>query len=249
MSLAIIQACNTAELSKQQWRVMGAILEKTLGYNKWSDDISFSQLAQISRIRRDKIYTILKTLEAHNLIITQKGKYGRIITIHPNHQTHFNQPKTTPPKEPETGLDSPPKQVQTQPQNGSTTIKTTTNKTTTRDVAGGELDNQPLNYPKQLTLLEVNQAKQKLDGITPKAAQDILTLLNQALESNRVTKSKIGYLCGLIKRHRSGTLEPLQTNEPETYIPTFGIQKQGAEDTPAARRAHDLMLEQLLRQC
>lgn len=164
MSLAILKACNAAELSKQQWRVMGAILEKTLGYNKWSDDISMSQLAQLSHLRRDKIYTVLKSLKALGLIQTQKGKYGRIITLHPDYQTHFNYPKNRAKSEdiePKTDVNPAPKQVQNHTQNGAITIKTT-NKTTT------------LNYPPNLTPHDQQQAQQQLNGIETQTAQTIL---------------------------------------------------------------------------
>lgn len=250
MNLTILQACNAAALGKQQWRVMGAILEKTIGYNKWSDDISLSQLSQISRIRRDKVYTVLKSLKAHGLIITERGKYGRIVTIHPDLQEQApkcekssnESSKKTRPKEPETGVDLAPKQVQIQTQKRSTTL-ITTDKTTT-DVVGGvdASSEKALRYPDTLSVNDQQEAQEKLSGIHSNDAQTILDLWRHAL-SNQIIRKPLGYLMGIIKNYRAGDLN---TECLQTYQPSFGIKPQGAEDTPAARAAHDRRLAELL---
>lgn len=75
--------------------------------------------------------------------------------------------------------------------------------------------------------------------------QTILSILKAQLETTNI-KSPIAYLSGLIKRYRAGNLTA-STIAP-VFKPKIGIKKQGADDTPAARRAHDLMLAKLLNE-
>lgn len=242
------------------WRVMNVIEEKTIGYGKWSDDIAMSQFEQLSGLRDDKIYAALKELEDFGLILTERGKFGRIVTIHPNFQSRRKSKKnsSTPPK---SGSDLPPDQGKNDTQTRGTTINTITYNTTTTvqhaesapENGGGELSTSPLTYPETIKPEERQAAIKQLDGIQPKAAQDILTLWQHAIANNKIKSSVVGYLVGLVKRFRSGTLEPLRSVGAEVvsstgYKPSFGILKQGAEDTPAARQAHDAMLAKLLKQ-
>lgn len=266
MSLELMRA--KRQLTKATtWRVMNVIEEKTIGYHKWSDDISMSQFEKLSGLRDDKVYAALKELELLGLIVTERGKYGRIITIHPDFQSKARFSKSSPsaPKPskkilsstPNSGVDLPPNQGKSSPQSRGTTINTITNNTTTTaqggNSGGGELCPSPLEYPDHLQPEEQQAARTHLDGIQPKDAQNILSLWQHAIASNKIKSSVVGYLVGLVRRFRSGTLEPLRHagagySEVVSFKPSFGILKQGAEDTPAARQAHDVMLSGLLKQ-
>lgn len=107
-------------------------------------------------------------------------------------------------------------------------------------------DSSPcIEYPAQLSLNERKQARSKLDGLPPEGVQTILSILKAKLDTTDI-KSPIAYLSGLIKRYRAGNLTA-STIAP-IFKPKIGIKKKGADDTPAARRAHDLMLAKLLNE-
>lgn len=165
-------------------RVMVAILSKTVGYFKTSDDIATSQLEKLTGLRRDKILVALNDLKNAGLIRYHKGRYGRVITLNPTltkaHKPQSNkQPKHT--------------------------------KTSQKD-------------------------------LTPQVAQTIMQLWQQALQKRTIHQPK-AYLNSLIQRYHDGKLHiPKALN----LKPKYGIQSQGAEDTPEAKHRHDSMLRKLL---
>lgn len=75
------QAICRAHLSGNEMAVAFAIVAKTYGYNKKTDDMSASQIGDYCDIARNHVTEVLKSLEARNIITKRPGKYGSIIGI------------------------------------------------------------------------------------------------------------------------------------------------------------------------
>lgn len=183
-TLPIYQAMLSASLKPTALRVMVAILSKTVGYFKTSDDIATSQLEKLTGLRRDKILVALNELKNAGLIHWHKGRYGRVITLNPTLTKAHQSQQRKQPKQPET------------------TYK----------------------------------------NLTPKIAQTIMQLWQQALQKRTIHNPK-AYLNSLIQRYHNGKLHIPKTLTAQAK---YGIQPQGAEDTPEAQKRHDLMLQRLL---
>ncbi|SMP71836.1 replication protein [Noviherbaspirillum suwonense] len=75
------QAICRAHLSGNEMAVAFAIVAKTYGYNKKTDDMSASQIGEYCDIARNHVTEVLKSLEARNIITKRPGRYGSIIGI------------------------------------------------------------------------------------------------------------------------------------------------------------------------
>lgn len=71
----------TAGLTLQEYRAFVAVLIKTVGYGKDSDDIATSQLTDLTGVRGDKIRPASKALADKGLFNREKGKYGFVFTL------------------------------------------------------------------------------------------------------------------------------------------------------------------------
>lgn len=127
----------------KQQSVLLAIIRKTYGYGKKTDDVSASQIGELCGIARNHVTETLHQLAAMNVISLERGSYGMRVGIN----KHCRQWKGTekPSISPESGL--VPNQDSTSPESGlvlvpnqdrsivpnQDTQKTTFQKTTSKD--------------------------------------------------------------------------------------------------------------------
>lgn len=72
--------------SYRHTKIVLAIIRKTYGYGKKEDDITISQLAEITGIHRNNVGTALKELEEMNVIQpVRAGRHGLMIGINKHH--------------------------------------------------------------------------------------------------------------------------------------------------------------------
>ena len=73
-------------LTKRQYKVLLAIIRKTYGYGKIEDDISSSQLAQLTGLTSAHCRGTLLELEKLNIVVARRGQYGKVVTIKKNYE-------------------------------------------------------------------------------------------------------------------------------------------------------------------
>lgn len=81
LSNELNQAICRAHLSANEMAIVLAIIAKTYGFNKKTDDVSASQLGEYCDIARNHVTEVLKSLEAKNIITKRSGRYGSIVGI------------------------------------------------------------------------------------------------------------------------------------------------------------------------
>ena len=77
----LFDAILTSRLSGRQIKVLLAILRKTYGFNKKSDEIGLSQLSEMTNLARSHISVTIKELSAMNIIYLSGGHNARVISI------------------------------------------------------------------------------------------------------------------------------------------------------------------------
>ena len=81
ISTAFIHQLTLAPLTSRELRVLTAIYDQTIGYNKREDDMNGTRLEQLTGIRRDHANEAVRRLEALHIIITHQGHYGKWMSI------------------------------------------------------------------------------------------------------------------------------------------------------------------------
>lgn len=77
----LLEALCRVNLGGREMAVVLALIRKTYGWQKKKDRIAASQLAELTAIPRNKIPSLLRSLEAKNIIRIEKGGQGRIATL------------------------------------------------------------------------------------------------------------------------------------------------------------------------
>ena len=91
----LIEAIACAGFTANQHAVLWAILRKTYGYNKKSDDISLSQIAEMTGVDRSNVRRALISLSAQQVIIRSNGVHSNKISLNKNY-AQWGGGKTTP---------------------------------------------------------------------------------------------------------------------------------------------------------
>ena len=73
----LLDAFCKLHLSGNQWMVLHTIIRKTYGWNKKEDWITGTQIAQITGLRRQRVYEALKALQARRVILRD----GKLVGI------------------------------------------------------------------------------------------------------------------------------------------------------------------------
>lgn len=79
----------------RQQKVVYAIMRKTYGYNKKVDDVSASQIAEMTGLHRSHVTATITSLEALNVITKAPGVFGSILGINKDFST-WVQPEKPP---------------------------------------------------------------------------------------------------------------------------------------------------------
>lgn len=74
-----------AKLSSRQWCVVMALARKTYGFNKKTDDIGLSQLADLTGLAKSHVSVTVRELEERRIISRKQGKFGHIMGINKDH--------------------------------------------------------------------------------------------------------------------------------------------------------------------
>jgi phage replication O-like protein O len=82
----LLEAMSGFGFTQHQFAVLLAIVRKTYGYNKKSDDISASQLADICNLPRNHVTVAVNKLVSLNVVTKSKGQYGSILGINKNYR-------------------------------------------------------------------------------------------------------------------------------------------------------------------
>ena len=145
----LLEAIIQYGFNKRDLTIMLAIIRKTYGYNKKTDDIATSQLAKATGITCNHVRETLKTLSAANVIFKTDGLYGVEVGINKTYSDWGKHPKRVT-KAPKTGA----------PKTGAFTPKT----------GGGNTQNRFSGHPKRVATKDNNQktTKQKKNNpLTP----------------------------------------------------------------------------------
>lgn len=78
----------------RQQKVLSAIMRKTYGYNKKVDDISASQIAEMSGLHRSHVTATIISLQALNVITKAPGVFGSILGINKDFSTWVEPEKS-----------------------------------------------------------------------------------------------------------------------------------------------------------
>lgn len=74
-----------ARLTSRQWAVAIALIRKTYGYNKKTDDIGLSQLADLTGLAKPHVSVAVRELEERRIISRKQGKFGHIMGLNKDH--------------------------------------------------------------------------------------------------------------------------------------------------------------------
>lgn len=87
----LLEAISTFGFSQRELSVLLAIIRKTYGYGKKTDDMSASQLTALCNVPRQHVTTTLLSLANRNVISKIPGRFGSIIGIQKNHKKWIAQ--------------------------------------------------------------------------------------------------------------------------------------------------------------
>lgn len=73
--------------SKRELNIVLAVVRKTYGYNKKSDDMTLTQLAELASIDLAHVSRTVAALVEKNVLLKQQGRYGYIIGINKKYNT------------------------------------------------------------------------------------------------------------------------------------------------------------------
>jgi phage replication O-like protein O len=82
----LLEAIIRAPLSKRELMIVLAVVRKTYGYGKKTDDISLSQLAQMTGVDRSNVSRAINDLAAAGVLSKRQGRYGQVLGLDKNYQ-------------------------------------------------------------------------------------------------------------------------------------------------------------------
>jgi phage replication O-like protein O len=71
----------SARLSPYEMRILLAICDQTLRFDKYEDDMNGKRLEQLTGIRSDHANNAVRSLERKNVLVTRRGKYGKWMAV------------------------------------------------------------------------------------------------------------------------------------------------------------------------
>lgn len=124
-----------APFSKRELLIVLAVIRKTYGYGKRSDDMTMTQLAGITGLTRAHVSETVRDLALKNVILIRDGEYGKVIALSKDYKKWNFQAR------PETGTS----QNGTRPKTGSLASRNGINGVPKRDPerpdSGSTIDN------------------------------------------------------------------------------------------------------------
>ena len=95
----LLDAILRSPLSKRELNIVLAVIRKTYGYNKKSDDMTLTQLADLTSMKLSHVSETVAGLAAKNMLLKREGRYGYVLGINKKYSTwkcsqNGNVPKT-----------------------------------------------------------------------------------------------------------------------------------------------------------
>ena len=234
----LLDGALAANLSKRQWAAFAAVLRQTVGYRKTEDDLSARRLEQLTGIQRNHIWQAKNELVDMELINSRPGRYGEVLGLCPKTGGFPAQirPESVPKRD--TTLSNLTLSNHNSTSVGDNLAVDKPVETPAETLAETPQvippeDSNALDYPASLTPDERRQAPQKLDGLSPQAAQQVLAVWVLKIERGEVRKSRIGLLIALVNAQRNGTLNTESLPQSPAAKPTDPLQQQRLHDREA----------------
>jgi len=83
----LFEAILRFNFSKRELNIMLAVIRKTYGYNKKSDEISLSQLANLTGIKRNHVSETITDLTVKKVFLKQDGNHANRLTLNKNYKS------------------------------------------------------------------------------------------------------------------------------------------------------------------
>lgn len=81
----LIEAITRHDFSKREYKILLAVIRKTYGYNKKSDDIARSQIIEMTGLESSAVRRSVRKLTEENVLLKQQGKYANNLGINKNY--------------------------------------------------------------------------------------------------------------------------------------------------------------------
>jgi len=217
----IVEKALAADLTKNEYKALLLLLHKTLGYGKAEDKLTDKHIAFLSGMRIDRsraaVEGVLKaglfqrerSAEYQNnyrisdeLIQAENGIF--FTPALPKNGSKSEKKKVDSEKKRHTALDPLNNNLPQQQQTEATPPAPVDEPTPAAECR--RRDDQDLNYPKSLNSAERKFAQNLLKNCQQAQAQDLLDLLELAIQQGKVKRSKTGYLNALLNAQKGGTL-------------------------------------------
>ena len=202
--------------SKRQYKIILAVIRKTYGFGKLMDDITSTQLAEMTGIGEANCRRTVIELEGMQVLKTETGRYGKRICLNKNYEqwcVKLARVKTT--RSPcQNGTAAVPKQhaqaCQNDTHNKHSPINSS-NTTTTVEAEGASSSGDcggDLVFPCGLDAREQRQAHELVKPLNGQA-QDVLDELAGLMQLKQIRVSPIACLRGMVRKAQEGlfTLE------------------------------------------
>ena len=75
----LLEALLLARLTSRQWVIVMALVRKTYGYNKKTDDIGLVQLSDLTGLAKPHVSVAVRELEERRIIRRKQGKFGHVM--------------------------------------------------------------------------------------------------------------------------------------------------------------------------
>jgi len=82
----LLDALIAFPLSKRQYKVVLAVIRKTYGYGKREDDLSSTQLAELTGLADSHCRAAVRDLGALRVLTVSPGRFGQVLAINPDHR-------------------------------------------------------------------------------------------------------------------------------------------------------------------
>ncbi len=77
----LLEAITLHKFSKREYKVVLSVIRKTYGFNKKADDMSLSQISDLTGLDRSNICRTVNSLTAKKVLSKRQGKYGQVIGL------------------------------------------------------------------------------------------------------------------------------------------------------------------------
>lgn len=81
----LLEALLLARLTSRQWAIAMALVRKTYGFNKKTDDIGLGQLSDLTGLAKPHVSVAVRELEERKIISREKGIFGHVMGLNKNH--------------------------------------------------------------------------------------------------------------------------------------------------------------------